>query len=208
MFSKQTLRFLEAADHQTPQWLASNKEDYQRYVRDPQWVLLDDLTTPMLAVVPNIVGTASRLVASDRFHRGPVFLRGKIWVTFAQRSLPPEERPAFFFELSPFGYRYGMGFYSATSKKMARVRSAIDRDLPKFEELIKLPPSVVVAGEKYQRRKAPDLAPDVAEWYERKSLYVSTDRAIDDIVLSDRLASTLLTSWTAVVGLYRFLAAA
>jgi hypothetical protein len=208
LFSEATLHFLEAAEHQSPQWLVANALDYQRYVRAPQRALLDDLALPMLAVSPDLAGGASRLAPSSRFHHGPAFLRGKIWVTFVQRSLPPDERPAFFFELSPSGYRYGMGFYSAPAKKMARVRAAIERDIPKFRDLITLPPSAVLMGDKYLRSKGSGLPPEVAEWHERKSVCVSTDRAIDGVVLTDRLADTLLASWTAVAGLYRFLAEA
>lgn len=46
-------------------------------------------------------------------------------------------RPAFYFEIAPDYYSYGMGFWAASAATMTRYRQQIDRDPKTLEKLVR-----------------------------------------------------------------------
>jgi uncharacterized protein (DUF2461 family) len=205
MFTRKTLEFLQAASQQHPEWLSEHKPEYVEHVQMPQRRLLEVLKPVMEMKMPGLSGSASRLVPSMRFKRGPVYLKESIWVTFQDRTLSPEERPAFFFELYPNRYRVGMGFYQASVHKMDRIRERIDQHPDQFEKLTQLAPGFLLQGDMYKRDRAAHLPASLANWYNRKSFWVETERPIDEIVFSDRLDEWITESWFPLIELYQFI---
>lgn len=205
-FTTATLEFLARAPFEDRQWLANNRALYEDHVLGPQRDLIEVLSDVMRSLDPGLDGTASRIYQDMRFSRGGPPLRGNIWVTFHDRSLDPGERPAFFFELYPDHYRYGMGFYQAGSGKMDRIRRAIDANPARFASIVDdLPRTFQLMGDSYKKPRAAHLPERLRPWYDRKSFWIQVEQPIDDQVLGGGLAEYLQREWFACADLYHLL---
>ncbi|MEW6457318.1 MAG: DUF2461 family protein [Acidobacteriota bacterium] len=58
------------------------------------------------------------------------------WIVFKRPNKDWKDAPAYFFEISPDSYRYGMGFYSASPDTMDRFREMIDKKPKEFLKAI------------------------------------------------------------------------
>jgi uncharacterized protein (DUF2461 family) len=145
------------------------------------------------------------LVGTSRFRRDPGVVRDHIWITFIERTDKLQELPAFFFELHPDRYRYGMGFYNATLKKMGCVRAAIDVDPDYFQSIIQKFTNNELQGDVYRKNKAEHLPEQIANWYNRKSFYIQKAHPIDDLLFSPELSASILDYWALSIPLYEFL---
>lgn len=205
IFTDATLAFLAQAPFMGREWVAQQRDTYQACVVEPQRALAGRLADYMSGLDPVLEPSLSRIYRDARFSRGPA-LHGSVWVTFQDRNLAPDERPAFCFELYPDRYRCLMGFYSAGREKMERVRRRIDAAPDRFAALVgALPAEYAVMGELYRVSRAGHLPEAVRPWYDRKSFWTEALRPIDDLVLSDRLAFYLREQWALLHPLYRFL---
>lgn len=203
-FTEATLEFLAQAPFQGREWVARNRVVYQAEIVEPQRALADAAGGFMAGLDGSLEPSLSRIYRDARYSRGSA-LHESIWVTFQDRNLDPQERPAFCFELYPDRYRYLMGFYSAGREKMERIRRRIDAAPPRFEALVGgLPPEYRVMGEAYKVSRAGHLPEAIRPWYDRKSFWVEALQPIDDLVLSDRLPGFLLEQWALLYPLYRF----
>lgn len=65
--------------------------------------------------------------------RGPY--KESLWFTVEQPAEQWTSRPAFWFELMPEGWSYGMGYWMPKPVTMAKLRARIDRDPRTMERL-------------------------------------------------------------------------
>ena len=142
-----------------------------------------------------------------RLHgRGPY--KDHLWFVLERPREEWTADPAFWFELRPEGYSYGLGYYAAKSATMAKFRARLDRDPAAFEEVIR-PLSgseLSPGGEEYKRPKGEAVRASLLPWYNRRHLSVSFEGPIDDLVFSPALADTLLDAYERLLPLYRYLA--
>ena len=61
-----------------------------------------------------------------------------------------------------------------------------------------------MCGDQYVRNRAGHLDPELATWYNRKSVYVEEAHAIDDAVFDEGLPGTILDVWFKTLDLYAF----
>ncbi|HYF91921.1 MAG TPA: DUF2461 family protein [Symbiobacteriaceae bacterium] len=203
-FTEATLEFLAQAPFQGREWVAHNRAVYQAEVVEPQRALAEAMAGFMAGMEPGLEPSLSRIYRDARFSRGPA-LHESIWVTFQDRDIAPEERPAFCFELYPDRWRALMGFYSAGRSIMERIRRRIDADPLRFLALVgALPPGYRVMGETYKVSRAGHLPEAVRTWYDRKSFWVEDLRPIDELVLGARLPRHLEEQFALLHPLYRF----
>ena len=101
--------------------------------------------------------------------------------------------PAFYFEIAPEYYSFGMGCYDATPATMAKLRARIDRDPKPVEQLArKLEKSPFqLEGELYKRPKG-DPGPLLAPWYNRKSISFARDENCEGLLFQPELADQVL----------------
>lgn len=205
IFTDATLAFLAQAPFQGREWVAQQRDTYQAHVLAPQRALAGGLAEYMSGLDPALEPSLSRIYRDARFSRGPA-LHESIWVTFQDRNLAPEERPAFCFELYPDRYRCLMGFYSAGREKMERVRRRIDAAPERFAALVtSLPAEYKVMGEMYKVSRAGHMPDVIRPWYDRKSFWTEALWPVDDLVLSEGLSFHLREQWALLHPLYRFL---
>jgi uncharacterized protein (TIGR02453 family) len=218
-FSKETLNLLRQNHaHNSRPWFEQHKDNYRQHVLLPLQSLVCDLTKTMLdidpwfEIRPAVDKTISRIYRDTRFSKDKTLYRDNMWITFkrpAAAAAPDwKEAPAFFFEIFPTWYRYGMGYYNAPSATMQKFRSVIDANPKKFlkvvtfynrDKLFKL------EGERYKRKKQSAYPSEISEWYECKSFYLTCNKKIDRVLMSVKLLKELKIRFSVLKPLYQFL---
>jgi len=207
LFSQTTLDFLATAPAMDLAWLRANRQTYESQLLQPMKSLIASLEPAVWAIDSRLQGSPSRIQRDLRFHPNQPPLRGCAWVVFQDRLIEPDHRPAFFFELFPTRYRYGMGFYAASTAKMDRFRQAVDRNPERFATIATaVPDRFTLMGDRYRRSRAAHLPESVRTWYDRKSFWVQVERPIEPILFGEELSGLLESEWGQLADLYRFLA--
>jgi len=214
-FSQRTLNFLKNLRvNNNKAWFETRRGEYQEYLLNPLQDLVVDLTEFMLTIDPHfeirpMVGkTISRIYRDTRFSKDKSPFKNTMWITFKKPNNDWKDAPAYFFEISPDSYRYGMGFYSASKETMDRLREMIVRKSKEFFKVFSLyskQNAFVVEGEKYKRILNDNIPEEFQDWYQRKNLYLVCNRGIDNTLFSRKLLKDLESGFGLIATFYNFL---
>jgi len=214
-FSSATFQFLKAlSDNNKKEWFELHKTDYQDYVLKPLQALVVGLGQFMLSIDPDFEvapiqnKTISRIYRDIRFSRNKSPYKTSHWITFKRPGKEWKDYPAYFFEVSPSSYRYGMGFYSACRQTMDNFRKSIDANPGLFLSVISFyanQEDFIIEGEEYKRPLKIDLSEELRGWYNRKNLYLVSNKQIKGDYIDKELISDLMHGFKAVAPLYHYL---
>lgn len=214
-FSNETIDFLKnLKENNNKLWFEENKEIYINHLLTPMKYLVMDLSSfilsidPLLEVTPSSGYTISKIYRDTRFSKDKSPYKISMWITFKRRSKEWSSNPAYFFELSPDSYRYGMGFFQANPTTMKIFRENIDASLDKFKNAISFYSKqdvFVVEGDKYKRILDKEKTEDINAWYQRKNLYLVCNKEIDNLLFSKELVDKLIADFSLVKDFYTYL---
>jgi len=214
-FTKETFAFLQGlAENNNKPWFQEHRDDYDAHLLGPFQQLVAAMSGAMLTIDsrfetrPAVDKTISRIYRDIRFSKDKSPYRANMWLSFKRPKKEWKGAPAYFFELSLDGYRYGMGFYDAGRSNMDRLRELMAADVPGFQRLIATLDGehpFEVKGDLYKRVLRPDLPEDVQAWYQRKNLYLMVEPAMDQRLFSPQLADHLLAGFEQLAPIYHFL---
>ncbi|MEN6356982.1 MAG: DUF2461 domain-containing protein [Armatimonadota bacterium] len=211
-FFPKTLEFLcNLKANNNKEWFEAHKQEYQEYLLVPLQNLAADLSADMLAIDSLLVvgpKTVSRIYRDTRFsgNKGPY--KTTMWLTFKRPRQDWMDAPAYFFEIAPSSYRYGMGFYSASPDTMRKFREMIDEKEEEFQEAISFYPkqkTFAIEGEIYKRIINESKSREIQDWYQRRNLYLVCNRKIDRLIFSGELAEDMISGFNTIAPLYRYL---
>ncbi|NOZ62739.1 MAG: DUF2461 domain-containing protein [Calditrichaeota bacterium] len=214
-FSQETFDFLgEVEDRNSKDWFEKNRPIYNLYVLQPLKALVADLAPSMLAIdaqfetTPAINKTISRIFRDTRFSRDKRLFRGNMWITFKRRVKNWKDSPAYFFEIFPDWYRFGMGYYNASRATMDALRSRIDENPDEFLKAIsclKKQNFFEVIPDHYKRKIPNEHGEKIQLWYQCRSFYLSCKRNRDELLFSQELVNELSFAFHTINPLYQFL---
>lgn len=98
--------------------------------------------------------------------------------------------------------------YQATPATMRSFREMIDDKPDLFRKAISFFPRqkvFVMGGEDYRKTLKDDLAPDLQEWYQKKSFYLYHEHRISPKVFQSRLREDLISGFQTLSPLYHYL---
>ncbi|HLO77251.1 MAG TPA: DUF2461 domain-containing protein [Magnetospirillum sp.] len=194
-------------------WFLDHKAEYQALVQEPLRDLVAALAPHMLEIDggfdTNPKGAAvSRINRDVRFSRDKSPYRINQWICFKRPGEGWPQRPAYFLEIGPAGWRHGMGCYAAPPAATKAMRAAILARPARFQAALEqaLAAGFTVEGDRYHRPSLPDgLEPCVADWIARKSAYVVCNRPLEPLLFSGELVTELRTRWQAIAPLYHLM---
>jgi uncharacterized protein (TIGR02453 family) len=195
-------------------WFEDRRDDFEKYLMEPLKRLVSDLSGAMLAIDPELVTipavdkTISRIYRDTRFSRNKSPYKTCLWITFKRRSPDWKSAPCFFFEISADGYRYGMGFYSATKETMDGLRRFIETKPAEFRKIVAFfgkQDTFTLEGERYKRPLNPALPDDLLEWHGRKNIYFICQRPVDGRLFSRGISDDLREGFGMLKPLYEML---
>ena len=216
-FTPDALQFLvEIRAINSKAWYEANKQRYRDCLLAPFQALVGDLSDFMLSIDPGFVTlpavdkTISRIYRDTRFSKDKSLYRDNMWLVFKTPSEDWKESPAYFFEITPTAYRYGMGFYSAAKEFMDKFRGQLREKPAPFLETVSFLASggsFTVEGEKYKKILNPELPPALQEWIQYKSFSVISNHSADQLLFSPQLTAVLRADFATLAPLYHYLMA-
>jgi uncharacterized protein (TIGR02453 family) len=212
-FAPESIAFLtQAKARNNKTWFEAHRSDYQKFLLNPFRNLVTDLIPLIqsidteIEVRPTVNKTISRIFRDTRFSKDKSLFRDSMWLVFKR---PGNEWstsiPAFYFEIMPASYRYGMGFYAAAPKIMEAFRTRIDDQPQKFLniiEVIRRDGRYNLEGEDYKRPPACTHAAAIRPWYHKKSFYLACNRKPDELLYSMDLINVLESGFLLLQPLY------
>ncbi len=214
-FSAVTIQFLwELQRNNNKEWFESHKVDYQEHLLQPLQALVAELGPFMqsidgdFVITPAVNKTISRVYRDIRFSRDKSPYKTSHWLTFKRPRKEWQNYPAYFFELSPDSYRYGMGFYSANRQTMDKYRDNIDSAPDSFLSTIACYSEqelFTIEGEQYKRPLRADIPVELQDWYNRKSIYLVCNQQIDEDHIDRSLLTDLMHGFELLAPFYHYL---
>ncbi|WP_430875669.1 DUF2461 domain-containing protein [Gilliamella sp. G0441] len=212
-FTQTGLNFLQDVwINNSKAWFEEHRSIYDNELIKPFRLLVEQLTPNMLKIdewfetKPVIGKTISRIHRDTRFSKDKSLYRSRLWLTFKRPNRDWKEAPAYFFEIAPNCYRYGLGYYCASKQTMDIFREEILNDSAKFLEMIRcVKKPFELVGESYKRPLIKDQDAKIATWYNRKSLAAMvTNTNIEDL-LNEDLPNKLSKGFKQLLPLYNYL---
>jgi len=175
-------------------WFDEHKKDYEQYVLNPLKDFVTDLIPTMIKIDPEFEARPEKCIPrinrDIRFSKDKSPYKTSMWLSFKRGGKEWMGYPGYYFEINANGYGYGMGFYDASKETMDNLREIITGDKKQFDKAIKFMKEhdgFGLGGEMYKKPLRDDLSADVANWYQRKSVYVLCDRPIIEDVFNRKI---------------------
>ena len=208
-FTKETSDFLwELSFHNERPWFLEHKEQFERCLNQPFRDLARETAALMEERWPQIDWRVhiSRIYRDARrlFGRGPY--KDHLWFTVSDGD-PHSMGPAFWFEIGPAVYSFGMGFWDPPPAEMDFFRRSIDANPARFERLasdLARRRGLRLGGPEYKRPKG-DLGPAINPWYNRRYLFVESEHDFGGDALSAGLPKKLLSAYEKLMPMYAYL---
>jgi len=209
-FSEKTGGFLwDLAFNNERPWFLAHKQEFEDFVNTPFKALAHETYEEMTRRQPGFEGFVhiSRIYRDARrlFGRGPY--KDHLWFTVWSSDVS-KHGPAFWFEVGPSSYAYGMGFWETTPAQMEVYRRMLDANPARFLRMAKAAERKgwLLMGEPYKRPKALHDDPLFDAWYNRK--YVGLEKSFDlgGAAYTPALPQIVAEAFLELMPVYRFLA--
>ena len=208
-FSQKTIDFMwNLRFNNEKQWFEEHKDEFIREFRDPMKELGREVFEQINSDFAKygFIHKLSRIYKDARRVRGGEPYRTNLWFSIEKPSEEWTSTPVFWFELALENWSYGLGYYSAFAKTMAKHRARIDKNPKAFEKLIAplaKQDEFILDGPEYSRKKeAPN--PKLTDWYNKKTFALMHMQPIGEEVFSRELASRLIKGYKFLMQYYDY----
>ena len=208
-FSDQTIDFMWGIRFNNERgWFEQHKEEYLQTFYRPMQALSQEVWEAVDGAYPDLglVRRVTRIYRDARRLHGRGPYKDRLWFTLERPAEDWEIRPAFWFELEPEGYSYGLGYYMAPPVMMAKFRARLDVDPKPFSKLARQlarQERFHLEAQPYKRPKG-DPGPLLYDWYNARSFSLSCDRAHDSLLFSHDLVDELAAGFGELTPFYRY----
>lgn len=212
-FTSEMITFLdELGMNNNKTWFEEHKQRYQKVLKDPFAKLIEAMAPAMMEMDPQLETDPKRCIA--RIHRDVRFAKDKspyrtnLWLAFKRPSTEWKQMPAWYFEVFPDHWRYGMGFFDMPRPVMELIRTAI---LGRENTFMKLfadfnnQTCFTLEGEAYKRTLNPDLPPELQVWNQKKELWFKAEYPTNDLLFSEELPQKLIEDFKVMEPMYQYL---
>jgi len=210
LFSPATIDFLFGIGlNPYKSWYEEHKGEYLSEVREPMLFLASSLQKALTAegVLANGENVRlARITRDARRLRGRPLYRDHVWFSFKPAG-QKESVPSFFFEISPAGGFYGMGYFMPGPAVLAAMRRrieeapgpllAIERKL-REDGLFSFDPPL------YRRPFKGPAPPELEKWYNARELYVERAMPPGPELFSASLPELLFKELMTLAPLYAY----
>jgi uncharacterized protein (TIGR02453 family) len=141
-FPTDGLKFLRALKRNNDrEWFKARKDDYERHVRAPMIVVIEQLAHDFKRFAPELVASPKtslyRIYRDTRFSSNKTPLKTNAAAVFPWRGLPRHEGAGLYFEVAPGWVWAGGGMYAPPPPQLLRVREHIAATWPEIRRIAK-----------------------------------------------------------------------
>ena len=210
-FSQETVDFMWGIRFNNERsWFEAHREVYLRSFYQPMLALADETLAFLADRRPDagLIRKVTRIYRDARrlFGRGPY--KDHLWFTVEQPAEEDRARPAFWFELSPDGWTYGLGYWMPRPAAMAKLRSRIDREPAPMEKLtrkLKRQKEFSLETEDYRRPRSQPPTPLLEPWYRARSFSLSHEEPLTEELYSRAILDHLLGGYPFLLPYFDYL---
>ncbi len=218
MFTQRTLDFLYYNHKEnSPDWYKAHKDDYEEFLINPMKELVVALTPALKAIdgelicEPKVDRSISRIYRDMRYATDGYRYRDHCWLIFARDKKMYEGLPGFYFEVSPYKFSFGCGYYQASPSAMKSFRRLIMDNSKEYlaaKRCLKKTSVFQVYGDMLKTSAYDDYPPEARTLLCRSNIGVSADSTDYDLLMSDSLPAYLAEQFTSIAPFYKLLLAA
>ena len=190
-------------------WFEAHKDIYLKHFYQPMRELGDEMYDfirekrpdyPLIRKVARIYRDARRLHG-----RGPY--KENLWFSVEQPVEAWTDKPSFWFELTPDGWSYGMGYWMNKPLTMAKLRARMDRAPAAMEQLTRTLNeqtefSLDTADYKKPRSAAP--SPLLEPWYRAKYFAIGHEEKLTEELFDRRIVDHLKQGFSFLLPYYDY----
>ncbi len=213
MFSQRTLDFLYFNHrYNSPDWYKQHKADFDEYIFKPFKELVEQLAPTMLSIDDRFIVEAktdrciSRIYKDMRYSLDGFRYRDRMWCVFIRDKKLYNGLPGYFFEVSPYGFRYGCGYYQADPVSIANYRQLIAEDSAEFKSALKCVKKQHVFDFYGNTVKLPHkydaLSDEQKRWLSYEEIGLLTESRDYDLLMSPDLAATVAKQFVSIKPYY------
>lgn len=175
------------------------------------------LTPTMLSIDPNFVcepkmdRTISRIFRDMRRATDGYRYRENMWCIFARDKRQYGEMPGYYFEISPYSFSFGCGFYRADATTIKNYRRLIASGSKQFTDAfaaVNSQPELKLYGDAAKIARPKKMTDEVYDWYCRTNIGVSAESNDYALLMSDALAPFLAETFSAIAPFYHLILSA
>lgn len=210
----QALDFLfENKIKDSKEWYREHKEEHKRLVLDPFREFIWNMEPYILEIDPNLCTNPkkhSRIYRDTRFTKNKDTFRDNIWYTFMRGKELYEGYPCYFFDMSPRGFTYGLGYYKASTKSIESFRELVlnhDRAYSEARKCLEKHPECYLYTNEYKKNHFPNAPEEDLAWLNIRDFCVLHDSKDFDLLFSDtdKLAAEIGKRFIELKPVYDFL---
>ena len=191
-------------------WFMDHKEVYQTELLEPTKALANAVYEGLMEKLPHepLMVKVSRIYRDARRLHGRGPYKDHLWFCVRTGDQDWTGKPAFYFEIAPDYYSYGLGFWCASSATMERFRrytAEHPEELETLTEKLNADGRFTIEGPRYAReKKAPSEL--LHPWFQMKSLTLQFEKPLDERIFRPELAQELIAELGGLVPFYRYFA--
>ncbi len=211
-FTQASLDFLmENRLNDSREWFKEHRADFDRLVLDPLAALFTALTPDMLEIdpefmcIPKMGKSLSRPWRDTRYTKDTGVFRENMWFMFQREKY--RGWPGFWFEISPVGCSWGLGWYYTPPETMKNIRERViadDKLWKKADLAYRRQSAFIMQGEKYRRSPYADYPEAKRVWLDQKHIALMCQTE-SDIMFSPSLEERLRADFKSIADIYKFL---
>lgn len=190
-------------------WFEAHKEIYLTQFYQPMRELGEELYDFIRQQRPDygLICKVTRIYRDARRLHGRGPYKESLWFSIEQPGESWTDRPSFWFELTPDGWSFGMGYWVSKPVTMAKLRARIDRDPKTMEKLMrKLNGQTEFSLDTvdYKKLRAPAPSPILEPWYRAKYFSIGHSEKLTDELFSREIVERLKRGYTFLLPYYDY----
>lgn len=175
------------------EWFKENRDRYIELIQTPMFEIIEELTPTINKIDSKIITepkkVISRINRDTRFSKDKSIYRDNVWCGFMRDKRIFTNMPQLWFDISPYNYSFGCGYYYTEPALMDIIRDMIinaDSDYIKAKKALASSTLFELGGESYKRPKFTEYPEVDRQWLNMRNIYVwHSVKGIDDLLSID-----------------------
>ncbi|WP_298031142.1 DUF2461 domain-containing protein [uncultured Dysosmobacter sp.] len=190
-------------------WFEAHKETYLTQLYQPMRELGGEIYDFLQEKRPDygLIGKVSRIYRDARRLHGRGPYKDHLWCSVEQPAEQWTSKPTFWFELTPEGWSYGMGYWMPKPVTMAKLRSRIDRDPAAMEKLTRKlngQREFILDTQDYKKPRSQAPSEILKPWYQMKSFSVCHEDKLTEELFSRDIVDRLKRGYAFLLPYYDY----